>query len=555
MSKPKGRLERAYRVMWDQNHPFQSHYNPPMPPETVAQAHLGFLAGTPVDANVCALGPDAGYVTAFKSERTQMEYLVERYEKGAALGDVRYWRHAESLKQSWAQGIDPLEVQARESARLGIDHWFRLSMNDWHHFDADSGSVYRLGGSEFYEGRRDLLIGDEGAAGWGPVSQELPHVMPWMQDFAHDEVRALRRDIALEVCERYDCAGFLFDFLRVPAFFRFGEERENAHRMTQMIRETRAGLDEIARTKGRPLGLAVRVPPTVDGTVRMGLDVDAWIADHLVDVVVTSTFFAQDTEHDAAEWVGLGAESPVLIMGGIEEGYLAGHSDGFNRWFYNPPVMTPLSLDMIRAVAARHHDRGVDGIYIFNWFATTLTFDYDNIAALDDVADPERLRYMDKRYLLMRSHTSFPNCLDVDRQIPVEVTAEPVTLTFDVVDDLAAAPELVRSVRLLLHVDSLTIADELEVRLNGTEVPLVNPMEAGVMQGTVGGRYGTIWQIFDLRDCLPRAGDNAVTVRARQRNQRVASEIPLTIEDAEIEIAYEYPSGGWTDTPGTRVVV
>ena len=63
-----------------------------------------------------------------------------------------------------AQGIDPLELQARESARLGIDHWFRLSMNDWHHFDADSGSVYRLGGSQFYEERADLLIGEQGAA-------------------------------------------------------------------------------------------------------------------------------------------------------------------------------------------------------------------------------------------------------------------------------------------------------------------------------------------------------------------------------------------------------
>ena len=103
--------------MWDQNHPYQSHYNPPMTPETVAQAHFGFLAGTPVDAYVCALGPDAGYVTAFKSQRTQMEFLVERYERGAVLGDVRYWRHAENLKQSLAQGIDPVAHRLEEHTR------------------------------------------------------------------------------------------------------------------------------------------------------------------------------------------------------------------------------------------------------------------------------------------------------------------------------------------------------------------------------------------------------------------------------------------------------
>jgi len=553
LKKPAGRLDRPpYRIMWDQNHAYQSHYNPPMPPETVAQAHFGFLAGTPVDAYVCTLGPDAGYVTAFKSQRTEMEFLVERYERGATLGDVRYWRHAESLKQSWAQGMDPLEVMVNESERLGIDHWFRLGMNDWHHFDPGSGgSVYRLGGSQFYEGRKDLLIGEEGASGWSD-NPELQRVMPWMQDFAHDEVRALRRDIALEVCERYDCVGFLFDFLRVPAFFRHGEERAHAKRMTQMIRETREGLDEIGRTKGRSLGLAVRLPPTVNGTVKMGLDVDEWIDEHLVDIVVTSPWFPQEMEHDAAEWVDLGRDTPVWIIAALEESYLAGHTNGFNRWFYNPPVMTPLSKDMIRAIAARHHDRGVDGLYVFNWFGTTLSFDYDNASALDDIASPERLRYMDKHYLLMRSQASFSNCLEADRQIPVEITENPVTLRFDIVDDLEPVPDLVQQVRLCLHVDSLTIADELEVHLNGQEVPLVNPMEPGVMQGTVGGLYGAIWQVFDLKDHPPRPGENLVRVRASRRNKRTSPEIPITLEDAEIEIHYEHPSGEWSEHSGLR---
>ena len=106
---------------------------------------------------------------------------------------------------------------------MGIDFWFRLSMNDWHH--VSDGKVYRLGGSRFYEERTDLLIGKEGAAGWKdhPATQSA---LTWMQDFAHEEVRALRRDIALEVCERYDCTGFVFDFIRIPGYFRFGDEQQ-----------------------------------------------------------------------------------------------------------------------------------------------------------------------------------------------------------------------------------------------------------------------------------------------------------------------------------------
>ncbi len=62
MGKPSGRLQRKYRIMWDQNSGQESYYNPPMSPEKVAQAHFGFFEGTPVDAYVCALGhwPDGG---------------------------------------------------------------------------------------------------------------------------------------------------------------------------------------------------------------------------------------------------------------------------------------------------------------------------------------------------------------------------------------------------------------------------------------------------------------------------------------------------------------
>ena len=335
----------------------------------------------------------------------------------------------------------------------------------------------------------------------------------------------------------------MFDFLRIPGYFRFGEERRNAHLLTQMVRETRAGLDEIGRTKGREIGLAVRLPPTLDGTRRLGIDIEDWIDDHLVDMVVTSPFFPQDTEHDAAEWVPLVRNSPVHLLAALEEGYLAGHNDGHTRWWYDPPLMTPLSIEMVRAVAARHHRAGIDGIYVFNWFGTLPTYNQDLVPALDDIADPERLRYLDKRYLVMRSSQSFPNCLDTERALPLTITGDPAPLTFDIVDDVAGAGDLVRSVRLLLHVANATIADELEVRMEGpggaTTLQVVNPMVPGVRQDP-----RTAWFIYDLRSSPPRAGVNRFTVRARRRNQRTADELPLTVEDAELEIGYEGTRGG-----------
>ena len=68
MSKPAGRLGRSYRVMWDQNSGMECYYNPPMTPEKVAQAHVGFFEGAPVDAYVCALGANAGYSVGYPTK-------------------------------------------------------------------------------------------------------------------------------------------------------------------------------------------------------------------------------------------------------------------------------------------------------------------------------------------------------------------------------------------------------------------------------------------------------------------------------------------------------
>ena len=93
------------------------------------------------------------------------------------------------------------------------------------------------------------------------------------QDFTHPEVRQLRLNVAEEVSERYDVVGFEYDFMRCPGYFKYGEEEANTPLMTQLIRDTRSMLDRIGEKKGKVLGLSVRVPNTIEGALRLGLDV------------------------------------------------------------------------------------------------------------------------------------------------------------------------------------------------------------------------------------------------------------------------------------------
>ena len=545
MTKPKGRLGKSYRIMWDQNSGLEGFYNPPMSPEKVAQAHFGFFEGTPVDTYVCAPGCNAGYNVGYPTKVKGAEFFVDRLRDGEVIvGNVQLWRHAENLRLLWEAEIDPLQIQIDEAQRLGIDFWFRLSMNDWHHADAE-GNVVNLMGSRFYGEHPEYFIGTKGIDPSWPNQERLRETISWFQDFAHDEVRRLRLDIAAEACDRYDVTGFEYDFMRCPGYFKYDQVEANTPIMTQFIRDTRAVLDEIGARKGKQIGLSVRVPNTLDGSRRLGLDVATWMAEDLIDIVVPSTFFAADLEEDISEWAALARNTPVRINPAIEEAYRAGHTAGVTRSSYNPPVLLPLTHEMINAIAACHWRNGADGLYVFNWFSTAPTYEYDNRAALDDIGAPLRLKYKNKCYVVMRTDGSFPNCLPHPRQIPVLVGAERSAIKIVVADDLAETGARVRSACLYVHFTNLTVADKVEIKLNGEVLPCINPMEPGVYN-----TRPTAWQNYDVATNLVRCGANEISVRMIERNQRLAAELPVEVSDMEMEIQYCYPNGPWHPPPG-----
>ncbi|MFN0168411.1 MAG: hypothetical protein ACKV22_18445 [Bryobacteraceae bacterium] len=533
-AKPASRLKRNYRLLWDQNHGQEGFYNPPLTAETEAQAHLGFFEGTPVDAYVCALGPDCGYTVAYPTKVPGMEFIVDRLNKGAKVGNVRIWCLAENLRRLWEQGIDPLEVQVKEARRLGIDFWFRLSMNDWHHADHE-GNVYRLMGSQFYIDHPEYRIGKEGVKGW---PERVAQALQSLQNYAHPQVRQLRLDIMAESCDRYDVDGFLFDFMRVPGYFPFGEEEKHLPLMTEFIRQARAILDRIGTRKGKSIGLAVRIPNTIGGSRRLGMDVPAWVREHLIDILIPSTFFAADLEEDLREWAALTRNTPVRLHPAIEEGYRAGHTAGVRTLSYHPPVLLPLTYDMIRALAARHWSNGADGLYLFNWFGTIVAYDYDPRRVLDDIGDPRRLRYKNKRYVITRTDESFTNCMPHPRQIPARLTAQPLQIRMMVADDLAAAGSRVEAITLHAHLANLTILDKVQVLFNGQHLQCQNPLAPGAYNACL-----TQWQNYTVPAGRVRTGDNEITFQLVEHNQRLAAELPVEVSDVELAIKYRYPNG------------
>ena len=65
---------------------------------------------------------------------------------------------------------------------------------------------------------------------------------------------------------------------------------------------------------------------------------------------------------------------------------------------------------------------------------------------------------------------------------------------------------------------------------------------------------GDIWREYDLLGglrpgtapaTLPGKGTNRITVTVVARNERLAEEFPLQLEDVELVIRYAFPSGEW----------
>lgn len=223
-----------------------------------------------------------------------------------------------------------------------------------------------------------------------------------------------------------------------------------------------------------------------------------------------STFFNADLEEDIREWTDLAKDTPVLINPAIEEAYRVGHTGGVNRCFYRPPVMLPVTVDMIRGIAATHFRNGADGLYLFNWFGTAPSYDYDNRTALDDIGNPLRLRYKDKRYVVMRADEGFPNCFSDRGQLPVKVDRQGVTVTIDVADDLKEAGTRIKSACLSMNINNLTVTDKLEVSLNGKILQCTNPKVPGAYDLGPPLQH-TSWQNYNL---LPdRRGESSHSER------------------------------------------
>lgn len=252
-----------------------------------------------------------------------------------------------------AAGTDPLKVVADFGHKQGMEVMWSFRMNDTHDgASADYGPVM-LRANRLKTEHPDYLIG---------TAQNKPKFGAWTAvDYTLPEIRDLAFRYVEEVCQRYDVEGVELDFFRHPVFFRraamSGTACDDTERalMTDLLRRIRTMTETEGLRRGRPFLIAVRLPDSVDYCRDIGLDLEKWLAEGLVDMIMPSGYFRLN------EWdysVALGHKYGVKVYPSLDESRVRDAAAKAMR----------STVASYRGRAAAAWQAGADGVYLFNSF-------------------------------------------------------------------------------------------------------------------------------------------------------------------------------------------
>jgi len=298
-----------------------------------------------------------------------------------------------SLKNNCVQdlidmGTDPLEVVGGFCRRHDIEFFCSFRMNDIHDgaTDGNGNLIYPHLLSEFKRKHTEYLLGEVGERLPGrPYGSRAACAV----DYGVAEVRDYMFRMIEEVCQNYDVDGIELDFFRHAIFFkRHAREgkvgQEERDQMTSLILRIREMMDREGLKRGKPFLLSVRVPDSVGFCRDIGLDIERWLREDLVDLLMTSGYFR------LAPWSGsvtLGHKYNVPVYANLSEAreMEKGYKRNWKRY----------TAEAFRARALRAWSSGADGIYTYNIFY----FFRPTHPIWSEMGDPATLAKKDKLYV------------------------------------------------------------------------------------------------------------------------------------------------------------
>ncbi len=363
-------------------------------------------------------------------------------------------------ESSTARVIDKtIKAYIKAAREGGMELFGSLRMNDIH--DSFMPYTYPLKterpdlliGEEHWPGQYPNLLEGEKRYGKGgyPEDSLLTYFFCAL-DYAEPEVRQYFLRYIDYCCREYDFDGFELDYFRHPLFFKLGEEAQNLDTMTEFVRQVRRLLNQVGKERGRPYVLAIRVPDTPEMALRTGLDVERWLKEGLLDMLV----------------VGGGY---MAYAGRLKEFIDMAHHYGVPAYPCINPFGVPIKM---RSYASNFWALGGDGVYIFNY--SGVGDEPEKAECLNQLGDPDILLGLDKQYVPENGcNIAYCGHINPPGQFPVRlIDGTPIELV--VGDDIEKAMRegILEEMRLQVKVSNMDENEGITIKINGAAVPVEN---------------------------------------------------------------------------------
>lgn len=469
------------------------------------------LAGTHVDAIAyCTISSGFSYFTHNTKAGTVLARSGHEFGIGPETRNI--------TKELIDQGTDCLQAVIDFGHEHAMEVFWSMRMNDTHDVAHRPDEPYFLF-PPLKQQHPDWLVGD-------PV-RRTPYGRWSSVDYARPEIRDLAFSFIEEVCRNYQVDGIELDFFRHLCYFKTtamggAASQEERDLMTGLMRRVRAMTEEVGIQRGRPILVAVRVPDSVGYCRDLGFDLERWLSEGLVDLLITTCYFRLNPWEYSIE---LGHKYGIPVYPCLSDSRVQGETR-FRR----------SSAAGYRGRAANAWAAGADGLHVFNYFNPKASL-------WQEIGDPESLLTMDKLYFVTVRDDDPQRFLAKGRDYrtvpmfgpahPRLITASrPVELEITVGDDLPSAERRgYRSeVKLHLEVPTIQTAEQLCVKLNGVELS--------------GGALSDGWVDYPVPPAAVRQGRNQVAIAVE----------PAAVQADQWSIVYEgneKPGRAWRRDRGS----
>ncbi len=439
-------------------------------------------------------------------------------------------------------GKDPLQIQLDFSRENGMEAVWALRMNDAHDAYPMGSRRWTYGLAPFKVEHPECMLGEDGD--WEKF--DGGRKAPWTRlDFSLPIVRDHIFGIIEEVAQNYDVDVIGMEFFKYDPFFRESWEGEavtpeHVEIMTDFLRRIRRMADEEGQKRGRPILLAAHTPPGLEYSRFIGLDLETWLAEGLIDQLIPghlneSVFCDSHRDmiefghrHDVPVYPCLGwgfwtrwayldlAKGKYRTADSYLENLYGGQPDRlgkpsyileYNGWEH--------TLAAWRGAAMNMFNDGADGLYIFNpalgephWWR--------------EIGDTATMAGKDKLFGVDR----FPEETGNGQQVEL-VQGEKLGLSFLVGEDTSAGNA---QLRFRAHMWDLTTDDEVSVELNGKSLSglKVNDAFTSPEEGQ--------WLEGDLTPDQVVHGENSVELVLNRRAESRQS--PLLLNTIQLAVRY-----------------